>query len=391
MHGGILGRSGFFGKRYIFTSFVSFTHIKWFLALAARFCVRDAVSLILDGLSKPAFIAVLFFYMDVTMLKLPPLSALRAFEAASRLGSVTRAAQELHVTHSAVSHQLKLLEAHLDISLIDRSTRRVSLTPEGRVYAYQVRLALQQVASATSRINMRSQSEHLTVALLPSFGMHWLVPRLPDFYAQHPNWRIELIAGLDIIDFDNSPADCAIRFGSVEMQGTHSEWLMPEWQMLVASTHDSRFSPTQTPEQAINVGKIIAANESWSNWFLAAGLDVTPPAPSLIINDSNLALEAAKNGLGAVLTRLSIAESWLKQGTLQRITPVVATYPSAYYLLWPNRSHKTDKLVVFTDWLKAQCRAFEQSTSALIAVHETVKPFGFLKAEHLSLTLKNAP
>jgi len=322
------------------------------------------------------------------MLKLPPLSALRAFEAVSRLGSVTAAAQELHVTHSAVSHQLKLLEAYLNIGLIDRSARRVSLTPEGRVYAYQVRLALQQVSSATSRINMRSQSEHLTIALLPSFGMHWLVPRLPDFYAQHPNWRIELIASLEVVDFESSPVDCAIRFGSVETQNTHSEWLMSERQILVASPSDRRFSPTQTPEQAITVGQTIATNESWSSWFLAAGLDATPPPPSLVVNDSNLALEAAKNGLGAVLTRLSIAESWLKQGFVQRITPIVAPYESAYYLLWPNRSHKVEKLLVFAQWLKEQCHVFERSMATLSLAPDTAKPFGFLKTDELSLPLK---
>lgn len=319
------------------------------------------------------------------MLKLPPLSALRAFEAVSRLGSVTRAADELHVTHSAVSHQLKLLEEYLNISLIDRTARRVNLTPEGRVYAYQVRLALQQVAGATSRISMRSQPEYLTIALLPSFATHWLIPRLPDFYAAHPNWRIELVASLEVVDFESSTVDCAIRFGSVETLGAHTERLMSEWQLLVASANDARFSPTQSPLDAAQVGHLITANEGWINWCLAAGLDIEQPQQSLIVNDSNLALEAARNGMGAALTRLSISDFWLKQGSLQRVTSVLAQHPSDYHLVWPSRSHKTDKLLIFTEWLKAQCRDFEQGVFAPV---ETEGKFSFLYADKLNLPLK---
>ena len=322
------------------------------------------------------------------MLKLPPLSALRAFEAVSRLGSVTRAAEELHVTHSAVSHQLKLLEEYLDTSLIDRSARRVNLTPEGRVYAYQIRLALQQVAGATNRISMRSQSEHLTIALLPSFGTHWLIPRLPDFYRQHPNWRIELVASLEVVDFDSSPADCAIRFGSIETLGAHTEHLMSEWQLLVASAQDSRFSATQTPAEVAQVGSLITANESWSNWCIAADLDQAVPTPSLIVNDSNLALEAARSGLSVVLTRLSIADYWLRQGALQRVTPILAQHPSDYHLVWPDRSHKTDKLVIFMEWLKEQCRLFEQSVHQGATVVSKPQSFGFLQTEKLNLPLR---
>ncbi|MGL4767386.1 MAG: LysR substrate-binding domain-containing protein [Formosimonas sp.] len=319
------------------------------------------------------------------MLKLPPLSALRAFEAVSRLGSVTQAAQELHVTHSAVSHQLKLLETYLGVALIDRTARRVNLTSEGRVYASQVRLALQQVAGATERINMRTQAEHLTVAVLPSFGMHWLMPRLADFYAQHPHWRIELVASLEVVDFEVSPADCAIRFGAIKAQDVHSERLMSEWQLLVAAHNDARFSPTQSPYDAAHAGQLIATNEDWNSWCVAAGLEVAQPQQSLIVNDSNLALEAARSGLGMVLTRLSIADLWLKQGWLQKVTPVVAPHPWDYHLVWPNRSHQSDKVQIFAAWLKAQCQLFEQGVFEPVP---TDGRFGFLHAPKLKLPLR---
>ena len=324
------------------------------------------------------------------MLKLPPLPALRSFEAVSRLGSVTRAAQELHVTHSAVSHQLKLLESHLGIALIDRSTRRMVLTSDGRAYAYQVRQALSQVASATRRIAMRTQAEHLTVAVLPSFATHWLIPRLAGFYALHPDWTIELMASLEMVDFDESPADCAIRFGNVESSGAHSEWLMSEQQLLVAAPDDERFSPTQTPSETLAVNRFITANESWSHWSLAAGLDVPPPSPSFIVNDSNLALEAARSGLGATLTRLSIAELWLRQGWLRPVTRIIAAHTASYHMVWPNRSHQSDKLMIFTDWLKDQCRLYEHSIAQSIYPLATARAFNFLKSDKLRLPLEHS-
>lgn len=324
------------------------------------------------------------------MLKLPPLSALRSFEAVSRLGSVTRAAEELHVTHSAVSHQLKLLESTLGIALIDRSTRRMVLTPDGRAYAYQVRQALSQVSSATQRIAMRAQAEHLTLAVLPSFATHWLVPRLVDFYALYPSWTIELVASLERVDFDDTPADCAIRFGTVASFGAHSEWLMAEQQLLVASPDDERFSPRQTPSEVMRVNRFITANESWSHWSLAADLDVSPPTPSFIVNDSNLALEAARSGLGATLTRLSIAERWLRQGWLSPVTSIIAPHPSGYHMVWPNRSHHSDKLVIFTEWLKAQCSLYEQSIAQSIYPSDVAQGFKFLKSDKLPLPLKHS-
>jgi LysR family transcriptional regulator, glycine cleavage system transcriptional activator len=314
-------------------------------------------------------------------LKLPPLSALRAFESVARLGSVTQAANELHVTHSAVSHQLKLLESYLNVSLIDRTGRRVALTPEGRIYGYQVRHALQQVASATSRINMRTQNEHLTVAVLPSFATHWLVPRLPDFYAQYPHWRIELLASLEIIDFETSPADCAIRFGRVESAATQSERLMSEWQLLVAGAHDARFDGHQTPAQALQAAAFINNNESWGNWLTAAQSDASEPEAMLVINDSSVALEAVRNNMGAMLSRLSICDAGLRQGWLRQITSIRAAHPSSYHLLWPNRSHQSDKLLIFAEWLKAQCAQFERES--LLPTAPTGQPLacGFLHSD----------
>lgn len=326
------------------------------------------------------------------MLKLPPLPALRAFEAVARLGSVTQAAKELFVTHSAVSHQIKLLETYLNTALIDRSKRRIGLTDAGRSYAYNVRVALQQVANATNRMSIRQQSEHLTLAVLPSFGTHWLVPRLRDFYAQHPNWCIELIASLDLIDFEDSPVDCAIRFGASKTPKLDSIHLMTDWQVVVASAHDMDFSPQQTPAQAMAINRFIDTHEGWSTWSHAALVDQPLPVSALAVNDSNLALEAVRDGLGATLARMSIAHNWLKQGILKQVTPVIAPYESSHYqLVIPNRSQQLDKVLVFSDWLKKQCVQFEAEVQEMIQPTNAPKEFAFLKKTGLNLPLEKSP
>ena len=301
------------------------------------------------------------------MLKLPPFAALRAFEAVSRLGSVTRAGLELHLTHSAVSHQVKSLEDYLKLKLLERDGRRIKLTSEGRSYAYHIRQSLLQIGTVSERVSQRQRSEHITIGLLPSFGAHWLVPRLGHFLQEHPNWHVELLASLEILDFDESPVDCSIRFGHGDAEGAQKMNIMQEWLVLVASPQDTRFSPTQNPADAVQAGPIFLTNEGWASWVGAAGMDVELPPQPMQFNDSNLALEAARNGLGAVLTRWSIAEHWIASGLLQRVCPVLAPHDAGYKLVWPDRSHQSNKIAVFSKWLQQQCAQFEQQTLGMVA------------------------
>lgn len=318
------------------------------------------------------------------MLKLPPLPALRAFEAVARLGSVTQASKELHVTQSAISHQVKLLEQHIGIALIDRSSRRMLLTTDGRVYAYQIRQSLQGIGQATERVTQRSRAENLTIAVLPSFGAHWLLPRLAGFYQQYPNWQIELIASVDIIDFEQASADCAIRFSSEEAGGAHSEWLMSDWQLLVAAHNDTRYHGEQTVEQALDAGPILLAHENFSTWC-AQVLNYMPSfRQPLIVNDSNLGLEYVRHGSGILLTRWSIAAHGVTQGELKQVTPHLLPHLFHYQLVWPNRSHGSAKLDVFKAWLKQQCADFERDVLAQtmkmpIAQPDGSKMMGFTK------------
>lgn len=185
------------------------------------------------------------------MRDLPPLPALRAFESTARLGAVTRAAEELHLTHSAISHQIKQLEELIGTALFEREGKRMTLTPAGRVYAYEVRQALSYIAQATQHASRQSHDDVLHISLLPSFATHWLIPRLRDWYEKHPNIQLILDASLDVVDFETDKADCAIRMGNITRDGTKQITLMSDWQLLVAGASDPRYHLEQTVEQAM--------------------------------------------------------------------------------------------------------------------------------------------
>ncbi len=292
---------------------------------------------------------------------LPPLSALRAFVAVARLGTVGAAAEELHVTHSAISHQMRALEDYLGVSLVNRTGRRTVLTDEGRIYAYQIRQALDNVAAVTERLRGQRGGQLLRVSVLPSFAMHWLVPRLPDWIAGHPDIALSLEASTRLIDFDTELADCSIRFGHGEWPNLHSHRLMGDSLLLVASPRLFPGGVPQTVEEALSV-PTLQATESWSSWLSATtetrAIDVVNPV--LQFTDSTHMLEAARMGMGVALTRRSIVSGLLARGELVRVTDIETTHTSSYYLVWPHRSHQSAKLERFTKWLDDQAKNFQR-------------------------------
>src|SRR6476659_2655929 len=144
--------------------------------------------------------------------RLPPLSALRPFEAAARLESFTKAAAELHLTHGAVSHQVRALEEHLGTSLFARHGKRVALTAAGRAFAESVRSALGEIARAADALRTR-RDDRLSVSVLPSFASRWLMPRLIRFMDANPGVEVNVVASTALADFRNDEIDIAIRFG----------------------------------------------------------------------------------------------------------------------------------------------------------------------------------
>ncbi|WP_283150054.1 transcriptional regulator GcvA [Silvimonas soli] len=287
------------------------------------------------------------------MNPLPPLPALRAFEAVSRLGSVVQAADELFVTHGAVSHQLRALEEFLGVALFERQGKRLILTDEGRVYAMQIRIALGEIGEATQWVQAGPRPNELVISVLPSFGLHWLVPRLPDFSRRHPEYRLRLRAGLAVDDLRGGLVDVAIRMGNGQWPDVKQLFLLEDRLLVVAAPH---FNGGDLPQTAAQVMRcpVVRSVENWRPWYIAAGID-GPEPNGLNCNDSNLLLQAVKLGQGIALTRLSLVVDMLRTGELVQLTDISMPYPNrGYWLVWPLRTEGTRKLQDFSAWLVEQ-------------------------------------
>lgn len=290
------------------------------------------------------------------MKNLPPLPALRAFEATARLGSVVQAADELNVTHGAVSQQLRSLEDYLGLALFTRHGKRLSITEDGRIYALRLRMALGDIASATGDVLSLPRPDELIIAVLPSFGAHWLVRRLPGFMALHPELKITLRASLEIVDFQIERVDAAIRMGHGAWEGCSQQHLFADEMLVVAAAHFNGGRLPVNPTEIL-AAPLIRSVESWSAWLAAAGL---PEAPlrGPVFSDSNLVIEAVRQGQGIALTRRSLVEDGLRSGELVQLSALTVPYPNPYWLIWPARSQGLAKVQAFTIWLADAVAAY---------------------------------
>ncbi|WP_293764372.1 LysR substrate-binding domain-containing protein [uncultured Aquitalea sp.] len=286
------------------------------------------------------------------MKALPPLAALRSFEAVARLGGITRAAEELHVTHSAISQQIRLLEDMLGLPLFVREGRGLRVTEEGRFYALQVRSGLGELSEATRLIQARPRESDLALAVLPSFGAQWLLPRLHRFQALYPRYRVSIRASLDIQDLRQGLVDVGIRIGQGDWEGLRQLKLFDDELLMVASPAFNGGRLPKTPQE-IMAGPLIRSVESWQPWCQLAGID-EPGEASMWINDSNLILGMVRQGLGITLERRSLVQRDLDSGQLVRLTDIVAPYPYPCWLVWPVRESARAKQEVFTSWLQGE-------------------------------------
>jgi len=286
------------------------------------------------------------------MKNLPPLAALRAFEAVARLGSVVKAADELHVTHGAISQQLRSLEEYLGFSLFARHGKRLAITDDGRIYALRLRMALGDIASATSDVLSLPRADELIIAVLPSFATHWLLRRLPAFMAARPHLKVTLRASLELVDFQIDRVDAAIRMGPGGWEGTSQAQLFVDELVAVAAPHFNGGRLPATPDEIV-MAPLIRSVESWSNWLAAAGLP-DRPLSGPVYSDSNLVIEALRQGQGVSLTRRSLVHDLLRSGELLLLSDIVVPYQNPYWLVWPMRSQGTAKMNAFGEWLSGQ-------------------------------------
>jgi len=303
--------------------------------------------------------------------RLPPLNSLPSFEAAARHLSFSKAAEELHVTHGAVSRAIRHLETQLGVQLFTRKVRSVALTPLGVSYAAEVRQSLDHLAAATLAMSSQ-QSSVLTVSTLDAFASKWLVPRLFKFRRAHGDIDIRLSTSEKLADFVSDGIEIAIRYGRGQYPGVRSELLMQE-----------DLSPVCSP--ALLDGPHPLRNPSdlkyhtlihddfpidWAMWLRMAGIEGIDPHKGPSFYASEHVVQAAVQGEGVALGRSSLVDDDIAAGRLVRPFEFRLSAGLAYYLVYPPGALKRQKVKNFRDWILAEVagRSLSPASAATIDV-----------------------
>jgi LysR family glycine cleavage system transcriptional activator len=296
--------------------------------------------------------------------RLPQLNALKAFEAAARHVSFTRAAEELCVTQGAVGHQVKALEAELGIKLFNRERQRVIITHAGREYLAVVRDALDRIAIGTERLVQRQSSGMLTVSTSPDFAAKWLVHRLGRFAEAHPEIDLRVSATMHHVDFASEDVDIAVRHGDGHWLGLDVTRLCAEQLFAVCSPRLA--SGLRRPGDVLRVPLLHLDDRSaWSAWLDAAGVVGTDAIHGPILNRASMLIDAAIDGHGIALARTTLAAWDLINARLVRPFPVTLPLLKSFWIVSPKATASLPKLVAFRDWLLAQASEDTQHLKVL--------------------------
>ncbi|WP_278490913.1 transcriptional regulator GcvA [Achromobacter insolitus] len=286
--------------------------------------------------------------------RLPPLNALRAFEAAARHLSVKDAAQELCVTPGAVSQMIKSLEQHLGVALFLRVNRGIQLTDAGHGFLPPVRNAFRQILAASARISLPPENRVLTVSTTAFFASAWLIPRLHDFHSRHPEIDLQIVTSNALAAFGRDGADIAIRHGLGRYPGLHSEHLLTVEVAPVASADlVAKLGTPLKPDDLLGWPRVHdEGRNGWQLWFAAQGVEDsgTPRGPAF--DDGSLLLKAVATGQGAGLLPVAMVQDELTAGRLIRLAGDAWLEEFGYYLVWPGRGALPDKAQVFRNWLR---------------------------------------
>ena len=285
--------------------------------------------------------------------RLPPLNALKAFEAAARHESFTRAAEELFVTQGAVSHQVKALETELGVKLFNRERQRLVLTEAGRDYLTVVRDALDRIALGTERLLQRQSAGVLTVSTSPDFAAKWLVHRLGHFAEAHPEIDLRVSATLHHVDFAREDVDLAVRHGEGNWPGLDTVRLSSEQLFPVCSPKllTGRRRLTR-PSDILKYPLIhMDSRADWSKWLQAAALENAEVIHGPVLNRASMVIDAAIDAQGIALARTTLAAWDLFNGRLVRPFPDMLRLSKTYWVVCPKATAALPKIVTFRDWL----------------------------------------
>ncbi|MGF1527955.1 MAG: transcriptional regulator GcvA [Candidatus Competibacterales bacterium] len=288
--------------------------------------------------------------------RLPPFAALRGFEAAARLGSFKRAAAELALTPSAVSHQVKTLEAHLGITLFTRTERGLQLTEAGRLYSNELSQVLELLRTATQRVQAQG-ADTLTLWLYPTFAARWLLPRLGSFHRAHPHLRVSVVSRPQP-RLNLSEVDMLVHYGPMTQPGVQCDLLLAEQLLPVCSRNYLTQAPPLTRPMDLAHHTLIHYSDNpfeWPQWLVAAGMPGLVPHRHLELDSRTLTLQAAADGLGIAMGRIPFVDDDLHHGRLVAPFTLTVNGPHDYYLVYTEATAGLAKISVFRDWLLAAC------------------------------------
>ncbi len=286
--------------------------------------------------------------------RLPPLNQLRAFEAAARLGSFKAAADELHVTHTAVSHQIKALEEELARPLFRRITRGVELLPEAEKLVSELSRSFDAITQAVDEVRARTHAGKLRISAVPAFGYRYVIPRLPKFRKQQPDLDIEFVLNARLADLDTGEFDAALRYGKGDWPGLDRREIFRDRMAPIAapSLLDGRKTPLDAAEIAALPFAVSAGSRTdWDSWCRLLGLDNPARPTPLTLENRAVMLDFVLSGAGIALIDLTFASKELETGNLVQLHPETISGVNATYLAWKRMPVPDPRLTVFGDWL----------------------------------------
>lgn len=283
----------------------------------------------------------------------PSLNVLRTFEAAARHESFQKAAEELHISASAVSHQIRQLEDILGVKLFGRTGRRVILTQKGEYYFNNVQQGIQILVQATNSIMDPMRDRQIRMSVVPFFATRWLMPKLESFQIQHPGWELAIQTSTQKSDFDLEDLDLVIRRGGGSWEGMHQHLLMEEQLIAVAlpSVAD-QISSLQDLQKASLLYNSQVPSE-WPEWFAKLGHEVTPSSARLEFQNNSQILEACLMGAGVALMDPQLLINDLASGRVTQVLDHSVAGMRNYYLVYPESHEQRRSIPLFRDWIQS--------------------------------------
>lgn len=288
--------------------------------------------------------------------RIPPLNPLRMFEAVARHENLTKAAKELHVTQSAVSRQIALIEDYFGVPLFNRSRHGVDLTREGREYANKVVQAFATIAAATEELVKKREGETVRVRTYTTFAIRWLIPRMAEFLALHPNIKLSLNIGVPEVNFERDEVDAAIQFGDGKWPNVKADLLFQDTVEPVCSPKflQEHLPAGEPPSRLLSQRLLVSHYRStdWDDWLESAGLtEAAANSERMTFSSSVLAYQAAVDGLGIAIGQTAMLSQELKTNQLVRPFRQPLSRGLGYYLMRPTHAVDNRHVAAFCSWL----------------------------------------